>query len=73
MSIKQTNGILNLKVLVRNVEKNCSSIYKLSYLFFKTLKLSTLLSSKYHVFQFLQEWGRLNLSANFDPLLLQTF
>lgn len=73
MSLKQTNSILNLKVLVRNVEKNCSSISKLSYLLFKTLKLNTLLSSKYHLFHFSQERGRLKLLAKFDRVFFQTF
>jgi len=73
MGLNQTSSILNLKVSVRNVEKNSSSISKLSYLFLKTLKLNTLLSSKYHLFQFLQERGRLNLLGKFDPVLLQTF
>lgn len=66
------SSYLNLKVLVRKVEKNHSGISKLSHLFLKTLKLNTLLSPNHHLFYFLQDRERLNQLANFDQVFLQT-
>lgn len=66
------SSYLNLKVLVRKMEKNHSGISKLSHLFLKTLKLNTLLSPNHHLFKFLQERERLNQLANFDQVFLQT-
>lgn len=66
------SSYLNLKVLVRKVEKNHSGISKLSHLFLKTLKLNTLLSPNHYLFEFLQDRERLNQLANFDQIFLQT-
>lgn len=72
MSLKQMSSYLNLKVLVRKVEKNHSGISKLSHIFPKTLKLNTLLSPNHHLFKFLQDRERLNQLANSDQIFLQT-
>lgn len=63
---------LNLKVLVRKVEKNHSGIFKQSHLFLKTLKLNTLWSPNHHLSEFLQDRERLNQLANFDQVFLHT-
>lgn len=72
MSLKQMSSYLNLKVLLRKVEKNHSGIPKRSHLFLKTLKLNTLLSPNHHLFESLHDRERLNQLANFDQVFLQT-
>lgn len=66
------SSYLNLKVLLRKVEKNHSGIPKRSHLFLKTLKLNTLLSPNHHLFESLHDRERLNQLANFDQVFLQT-